>query len=891
MSTYQLKGSNFWRHKSNGDDFKKHKKNPILNWLWHQRRRILAVILIFIAVASIAGLITVLVVSRNLPNPNQLLTRDIAQTTKIYDRTGQHVLYEISGDQKRTLVTLDQIPIYTQKATIAIEDKNFYNHGGFSLWSIFRTAITDVLFNRSAGGSTLTQQFVKNAILTSEKSFTRKIKEVILSEQIEKKFTKDQILQMYLNEIPYGSNAYGVEAASQKYFGKSVQNIDLAESAVLAAMIQSPSYYSPYGSNLNDLLARKNYVLDLMAEQGYINNTQRDQAKNEVLNFKKPETSIFAPHFIMYVKELLAEKYGEKTMEQGGLKVYTTLDYDKQQIAEKVVAEKTIDYPTKYKADNASLVAIDPKTGQILAMVGSRDYFNNTIDGQVNVATSLRQPGSSMKPIVYSALFEKGYSTSTILYDVVTNFSTDPSHPYIPKNYNLKEYGPVTIRQALAGSLNIPAVKALYLAGLDNVVALAKNMGYTSLNNSSRFGLTFVLGGAEVELLQHVNAYSAFARDGQVCTPYAILKVVDKNGNVLEDNQPQSKQVITSKTARLINSILTDNSARSFMFGVNNYLTLGSRPVGAKTGTTNDFRDAWTIGYTPSLVAGVWVGNTDDSMMRGGSDGSIVAAPIWNSFMKEALGNSPIETFKAPETSPTGKNVIDGILPVLGTIKVDKRTGMQANKNTPAAFLQDKTIYDNHCILYYVNKDNPLGPVPTDPTVDPQFNLWESAVQDWAKRTGQIISSSTIFTVASSTTLIASTTQSSTPTQTASQTPEIVSNPITPISPTNSITTVEANNATTSITSTLPEIVIKTPQKNQTIKSSTLNVEIETFNIAATEVKFYLDRRLFATLNDSPYIVQKNLKDVSNGSHYLSVQACNKDNLCIKTGFDFNLSN
>lgn len=890
MSTYQLKGSSFWNHKSNRDDFKKHKKNPILNWLWHQRRRILAIILIFVAASSIIGLITVLIISRNLPNPNQLLNRDIAQTTKIYDRTGQHVLYEISGDQKRTLVTLSQIPIYTQKATIAIEDKNFYSHGGFSLWSIFRTAITDILFNRSAGGSTLTQQFVKNAILTSEKSFTRKIKEVILSEQIEKKFTKDQILQMYLNEIPYGSNAYGVEAASQKYFGKSVQNIDLAESAVLAAMIQSPSYYSPYGSNLNDLLIRKNYVLDLMAEQGYINNVQCDQAKNEVLNFKKPETGIFAPHFIMYVKELLAEKYGEKTMEQGGLRVYTTLDYDKQQIAEKVIAEKTIDYPTKYKADNASLVAIDPKTGQILAMVGSRDYFNNTIDGQVNVATSLRQPGSSIKPIIYSALFEKGYSTSTILYDVVTNFSTNPNQPYIPKNYNLKEYGPVTIRQALGGSLNIPAVKALYLAGLNNVVSLAKNMGYTSLDNSNRFGLTFVLGGAEVELLQHVNAYSAFARDGQICAPYAILKIEDKDGNVLEDNQPQSKQVITSKTARLINSILTDNSARSFMFGVNNFLTLGSRPVGAKTGTTNDFRDAWTVGYTPSLVAGVWVGNTNDSMMKSGSDGSIVAAPIWNAFMKEALGDSPIETFKTADNPPTGKNVIDGILPILGTIKIDKRTEMPANINTPAVFLQNKTIYNNHSILYYVNKDNPLGPIPTNPTIDPQFNLWESAVQDWAKRTGQIISSSTIFTAASSTTIVASTTQSSTINQTASETPIVVSAPSNLIGQIRG-DVIKINSTNTPTLSTLPEIVIKTPQKDQTIKSNTLNIEVETFNIITTEVKFYLDRRLFATLYDSPYIIQKDLKNIINGPHYLSVQACNKENLCIKTGFNFNVSN
>ncbi|MEI6835273.1 MAG: PBP1A family penicillin-binding protein [Candidatus Falkowbacteria bacterium] len=710
--------------------------------LWLNRKRLLALLTIFVAFFALFSFVGIILISRDLPNPNQLINREIAQSTKIYDRTGEHVLYEIHGDQKRTLVSLDQIPLYVREATISIEDKNFYKHGGFSIWAMVRTVITNVIYHQSAGGSTLTQQFIKNAVLTNEKSVTRKIKELILAQQIEKKFSKDEILQMYLNEIPYGSNAYGVEAASQKYFGKDVKDISLAEAAILAALPQSPSRYSPYGPNQDILMGRKDYVLDLMAQQGYISTTERDAAKKEVIKFQRPEASITAPHFVMYIKSLLSDKYGENTLEQGGLKIITTIDYDKQKIADEVVSEKTKDYQTKYNANNAALVAIDPKTGQVLAMVGSRDYFDDSIQGQVNVATSLRQPGSSMKPIVYASLFEKGYTPNTILYDVVTNFSTDPTQPYIPHNYNLKEYGPVSIRKALAGSLNIPAVKALYLTGIKSVIDLAHALGYTSLNEKD-LGLSLVLGGGEVKLLEHTNAYSAFARDGEVNTIITVLKVEDKNGKTLEEWQPSSKKVLTSQTARLINSVLSDNSSRSFIFGEKNNLTLGDRPVAVKTGTTNDYHDAWAIGYTPSLVTGVWVGNTNNNQMKLGSDGSVLAAPLWKTFMSRVLTGTPVETFKEPDMSATGKAVIDGVLPILGTTPIDKRTGLAASSNTPADFIENKNIYDNHSILYYVDKNDPLGPPPSNPENDPQFNNWESAIIDWAKKNNQVVSSST----------------------------------------------------------------------------------------------------------------------------------------------------
>jgi len=782
--------------------------------------------------------------THDLPDPNRLIERQVPESTKIYDRSGQAILYEIHGAEKRTMISLRDVPDNLKNATISIEDKDFYKHGGFSLWAIFRTLVTDVLFGKTAGGSTLTQQFIKNSVLTNEKTITRKIKEIILAYRLEKKFSKDEILQMYFNEIPYGSTAYGVEAASQKYFGKSARDLNLAEAAILAAIPQAPSRYSPYGPNKDLLLARQKYILDLMVKYGYISKDQAEEAKNFKLVFKPQTDNITAPHFVMYVKEILADKYGEKTIEQGGLKIYTTLDLYKQKIAEEIINEKAASNEKQYQATNAALISIDPKNGQVLAMVGSRDYFNDDIDGQVNVTLQPRQPGSSFKPIVYTASFIKGYTPETVLYDVVTNFSTDPAKPYEPHNYDSKEHGPVTIRQALAGSLNIPAVKAIYLTGIDNVISLAQNFGYTTLDDKNRFGLSLVLGGGEVKLLEHTNAFGVFAREGVRHPVAVILKVEDKDGKILEEFKNQDEKVLDSAVARLTNSILSDNSARAYVFGENNLLTLGSRPVAAKTGTTNDYRDAWTIGYTPSIVTGVWVGNNDNKEMKRGADGSVVAAPIWHDYMNKILGNTPIEYFNPPDNKPTGKPVLDGVIDPDVAVKIDKFSGLLANEFTPASAIVEKQFKQAHNILYYVNKDDPRGPAPTDPKSDSQFDLWETAVLAWAKKQGIVNSA--------------------------------------PPTEYDNVHRPEYN----------PVVSIDSPGNNQTIANQLLNVAISaTAPRGINRAEYYVDDFLFNTSNSYPFSLNKSISSLSNGFHSLIVRVCDDVDNCSEQKIEFNLTN
>ncbi len=781
--------------------------------------------------------------TRDLPDPNRLIERQVAQSTKIYDRSGQTVLYDIHGAEKRTIISLKDVPDNLKNATISIEDKDFYKHGGFSPWAIFRTLVTNVLFGKKAGGSTLTQQFIKNSILTTEKLYTRKIKEIILAYRLEKKFSKDEILQMYFNEIPYGSTAYGVEAASQRYFGKAASDLNLAEAAVLAAIPQAPSRYSPYGPNKDLLIARQQYILDLMVKYGYITKDQAEEAKRTELAFKTPSDNMLAPHFVMYIKEMLSDKYGEKMLEQGGLKIYTTLDLYKQNIAEEVIKEKTELNEKNYQAANAALVSLDPKTGQVLAMVGSRDYFNNEIDGQVNVALQPRQPGSSFKPIVYAASFIKGYTPDTVLYDVVTNFSTDPAKPYEPHNYDSKEHGPVTIRQALAGSLNIPAVKTIYLTGIDNVISLAQNLGYTTLNDKNRFGLSLVLGGGEVKLIEHANAFSAFAREG-IKHPLAfILKVEDKDGKILEEFKNQDEKVLNGNTARQINSVLSDNNARAYVFGANNSLTLGSRPVAAKTGTTNDYRDAWTIGYTPSIVTGVWVGNNDNTAMKRGADGSVVAAPIWHDYMNRVLGNTPIEYFNAPESAKTGKPVLDGVIDPDTTVKIDKFSGYLANEFTPPSAIVEKQFKQVHSILYYIDKDNPAGPAPADPKTDPQFDLWENAVSAWAKKQGIV----------------------------------------------NSAPPTEFDNIHRP--QYQPIVSIDYPANNQTVENKTLEVRISALATSGvSRAEYYIDGYLFDTITASPFNLSKSVSFLNNGFHGLTVRVCDAVDNCSEQKIEFNLT-
>jgi len=710
-----------------------------LKWL---KKNWLIILIGLVVFGVISGIGVFAYFSKDLPDPDSIIERTVSESTKIYARDGQTILYEIHGDEKRTLVNIEDIPDHMKQATIAIEDQDFYEHSGFDLGGIIKAGCHEVFGNLGGlcpqrGGSTITQQFVKNAILTNERSYTRKIKELVLSYQIEKKFTKDQILQLYFNEIPFGSTLYGVESAAQAFLGKSVKDVTISEAAFLAAIPNRPTYYSPYGNHVDELSNRLHTILNEMVELGYITEAEAEEAKqdNIAARLSPQYENITAPHFVFYVREKLSEKYGEKVIEQGGLKVTTTLDIDKQKIAEEVLIAQAEKNKVNYNADNAALVSLDTKTGQILAMVGSKDYFDETIDGNVNVAVRPRQPGSSFKPLVYLTAFSLGYTPETILFDLVTKFKTDAAD-YEPKNYDLGERGPVSMRQALAGSLNIPAVKTLYLAGIDNVLDAAESFGYTTLEDRSRFGLSLVLGGGEVTLLEHTAAFATFAREGAYHPPVGILKVEDPDGNILEEFAEREDQVFDSEYVRTLNNVLSDDGARAYVFGGGSLLTLPGRQVAAKTGTTNDYRDAWTMGYTPSIATGVWVGNNDNSEMRRGAAGAVVAAPIWNGYMKQAVVG-PAETFKSPSPNTSSKDVLRGDLEGETPLKVDAFTGEIIPNDCidtyPKKFIKEKVFRVVHNILHYVDRADPNGPVPANPTVDPQYQGWEEPVQRWAQ--------------------------------------------------------------------------------------------------------------------------------------------------------------
>ncbi|NMC51992.1 penicillin-binding protein [Candidatus Kuenenbacteria bacterium] len=682
--------------------------------------------------------------SGKVPTREEMIIASQGSATKIYDRTGEHILYFLSGSEKRVWVPLDQIPEHVRWAVIAIEDDQFYEHHGFDFPALVKVALHEIFgIGPQRGGSTITQQLVKNAVLSPEKTYKRKLKELIFSYYLEKKFSKDEILELYFNVVPYGSTAYGVEAGAETYFGKKAQDLTVGEGAILAAMLQATTYYSPYGSHVEELMARQKFVLKKMRDLGYISEEQRAAAEGEKLEFKRLSQSVVAPHFTLYIKELLAEKYGEEMAEKGGLKVITTLDFDKQKIAEEAIAAGVERNEKKNGAHNASLVSINPKTGEVFAMVGSRDYFNEEYDGAVNVAMRPRQPGSSFKPIVYAASFLEGFSPETILFDTKTKFPTETGKIYEPNNYDGTEHGPVSIRKALAGSLNIPAVKTIYVVGINKVLDLAEKMGYTTLGDRSRFGLSLVLGGGEVKLVDHIKAFSVFANNGVKNDLQYILKVEDKGGEVLEEFKPEEnkgEEVLDSQVAKQINSILSDNGSRAWIFGEKNYLTLPDRPVAAKTGTTNDFHDGWTMGYTPSLATGVWVGNNDNKAMTGKADGSIVAAPIWNEYMKRALEGTPVENFEQPENKPLpNKPMLNGQAADEVTVKIDKTTGKLATDLTPANLIEERKYRQGvHSILHYVTPGDILGPIPIEPSKDPAYAAFEEGVRLWAEKNNYI---------------------------------------------------------------------------------------------------------------------------------------------------------
>jgi len=669
--------------------------------------------------------------AKDLPTPGKIKNYQAAASTQLFDRNNKPI-YALHGDIQRDLIESNDIPETIKQATVATEDKSFYKNHGIEFKAILRAAYGVITGVNKGGGSTITQQFVKNALLDPQRSYTRKIKELILSIEIEMMYNKDQILTMYLNEIPYGNNAYGVQAASKVYFNKDAKDLTLAESATLAALPQRPTYFSPYGTHPDARINRVNFVLDSMVSMKYIDKDQAGKAKEEAKNMKfaQPKEYIVAPHFVQYVKDQLVTKYGEQMVNEGGLQVTTTLDLDKQVLAEKAVQDAAGKRFNNINASNAALVSIDPKTGQIIAMVGSADYFNDDIDGQVNVADSLRQPGSSFKPIVYATAFKDKYNPAFTLWDVTTDFGGG----YTPKNYDGNTHGPVSMRTALSNSLNIPAVKTLYLAGIDKSLETAHEMGITSLKgNADQYGLSLVLGSGEVKLSELTSAYGTFGNNGTHAPMTPILKVVDAKGKTVDEfKDGKGKEVLDPQIAYEISSILSDNDARSMVFGSRSTLYIPDRPdVAVKTGTTSLYKDAWTIGYTPSVVTGVWVGNNDNKPMTAGAAGAMAAAPIWRQYMQSVLGDN--ESFTKPDgiqnitvdklsnklpTSNSPETISDIFSTwqapkkeddIHVTIKIDKFTGKRATDDCPNQFTEERTYTDLHSEV--PNNSNWEGPV------------------------------------------------------------------------------------------------------------------------------------------------------------------------------------
>ncbi len=676
----------------------------------HKSHFLKNIILTIIAFALVLiSTIIISIATIKLPDFSGFENRNLANSTKIYDKTGKIILYNVHDNIKRTSVSFDNISNHMKHATIAIEDSHFYGHYGIRITSIIRATLVNIMRGKySQGASTITQQVVKNALLTREKTISRKIKEWLMAIKLDSQVSKDDILNIYLNESPYGGSIYGIEEASQSYFGKSSKDLDIAESAYLAAIPQAPTYYSPFGNHIDDLEKRKNIVLRRMFELNFINDSEYENAKNKKVIFKSSsDNNGKALHFVTYVRLYLEEKYGKEIIEKGGLRVITTLDWDLQKSAEEIVKRGALANEIKFKARNAALVAIDPKTGQILTMVGSRDYSDKNIDSNYNIATALRQPGSTFKPFVYYLAFEKGLSPETVEFDLPTEFNAnctptgqalppfdDNKICYSPENFDNKFRGPISLRSALGQSLNIIAVKLQYIVGIENTVKLVRSLGLDSINTNGDYGLSLALGAGTVRLLDITNAYGAFANNGIYNNTHSILEIRDKDNNLLEKFEPSPKNIMDTNYVNMINNILSDNNAKAPAYGYNNKMNFGDRPVAAKTGTTNDYRDVWTIGYTPSIVVGMWAGNNDNTPIDKRVAG-LVVTPIWREFMDIAVKNKPIEYFNNYSINPSA-------LPYTRGIYCD-------------------STYGTHSILYDIDKGN------TD-----QAKLWQYPIAVWA---------------------------------------------------------------------------------------------------------------------------------------------------------------
>ncbi len=690
------------------------------------------------------GIFAIWVSTLKLPDFKTFTEQKIQSSTKIYDRTGEILLYNANQDLKRTVIPYEAMGTNIKNAAVAIEDSEFYNHNGIRLKSIFRATIWAKLTGkRVTGGSTITQQLIKNTLLTAKRTPSRKIKEWILSIKLERVMKKDEILASYLNAAPYGGNIYGIEEASKAFFGKEPLELSLAESAYLAAIPNSPTYYSPYGKNKARLDERKNLVLNRMLDLAFITKEQYDSARSEAIVFQTQQPlHIAAPHFVFFIMNYLQETYGDDAVTSGGLKIITTLDYELQKKAEEIALKHATENEKSWNGKNAAVVVIDPKTGQILSMVGSRNYFDKTIDGNFNVTTAARQPGSSFKPIVYAKAFEEGFTESTTLFDLKTEFNSScgptstplPGHGgadcYSPVNFDSNYRGPMTLKEALAQSINVVAVKLLYLVGVPDSLKMAHDLGISTLNDPTRYGLSLVIGGGETTLLDMTSAYGVFANSGIRNPTTGILSIKNDKENILEEYKDKSYQVLDPNVPRILADILSDNNARTPTFGANSALVIPGREVAVKTGTTNDNKDAWTIGYTPSVAVGVWVGNNENTPMKKG--GVALAGPIWNQVIKEALKNKPVESFEEPAPiDPNLSPILRGFWQGGDTFVTDTISGGLATEYTPTGTQKEQSITNVHTILYWIDKSNPVGPRPINPQSDPQYPNWEYGVQKW----------------------------------------------------------------------------------------------------------------------------------------------------------------
>ena len=712
-----------------------------------------------LAILGLATMGFVVWIFWGLPLPTQLSNPPVV-STKLFDRKGK-LIYEIYAEERRSPLTLEEIPESLREATIAIEDKNFYSHAGFDFLGMARGLSRLATRGRAQGGSTLTQQLVKNALLTPERTIRRKVREFLLSAVVEVVYSKDKILEMYLNQIPYGSTAYGIGSASELYFNKSAKDLDLAEAALLAGLTQSPTRYSPFGTHPEYAKERQKLVLSRMVEDGYISQEEADEAFEKDLHYAEAE-KLKAPHFSLWVKEQLAEKYGERVVEQGGLRVTTTLDLDLQEYAEEVVFNE-VEKLSDLNVGNGAALVTRPKTGEILALVGSKDYAATDEDGMVNIIFAKRQPGSSIKPLNYAlGLRDKKITASTALADIPTCFIVAGQTTYCPSNYDGGFHGATQARFALGNSYNIPAVRVLALNGLKNFVDFAKVMGITTFSDPSNYGLSLTLGGGEVKPIDMAVAFGVFANGGIKQPLISILKVEDWKGKVLKEvdlNETEGDRVLEADVSFLISHILYDNNARAQAFGTGSYLNVRGHPeISAKTGTTNDRRDNWTIGYTSQAVVLAWVGNNDNTPMQGAVSGVSGASPIWNKIITAVLEKSEDGYYSSDESghawplrpaNVVGANIcantgslpngdtadcpmrfeyyIDGTVPNDGAyrtdIQIDKTNQTQAGKDVPPELIETQ----NHLVI-----NDPLGsvicltcPVPVAPVSVSYFSDFE----------------------------------------------------------------------------------------------------------------------------------------------------------------------